>query len=366
MTKKSKINYDIAILGAGVLGVSLAYHLRTSGLKVVVIEREAAPATHASGKNAGMMRQLYRNAQLTEWATKTIRSLPSALKDECFIETGSVIVGRTAPQHHSNLFVEQKTLTAKGEAPAVYTKSDGLIDSPNLVLGLSKAARGDGVEFMFNTAAISIAHSSKGWRIDTAEGQNIHTDLLVNAAGAWVNQPLQTMTQLNVLVQPFARHLFLVTGWPNNYMPSLDCGFFWDEAQNWYMRRWDTNIRLVSICDETPTQPETYIPASGILEQLSEKLLATLPTEIANNLRLGRSWHCFRTYTDDFLPIWGWDQLLPQLFWLSAFGGFGMSTGFAAAQDAAAEILGKKTNVSPEFSPQRVSVRPAKKAVAVG
>ena len=66
------------------------------------------------------------------------------------------------------------------------------------------------------------------------------------------------------------------------------------------------------------------------------------------------SWHCFRTYTDDQLPIWGFDPEAKGLFWLAAFGGFGMSTSFGATLDAAKAISGENIAISGDFSPSRV------------
>lgn len=66
-------------------------------------------------------------------------------------------------------------------------------------------------------------------------------------------------------------------------------------------------------------------------------------------------WHCFRTFTKDELPICGWDPYHSNLFWLAAFGGFGMSTSFAAAYDSADIISGQKQNPHVEFLASRFS-----------
>ncbi|MCB0346448.1 MAG: FAD-binding oxidoreductase, partial [Bdellovibrionales bacterium] len=70
----SKQQPEVVIIGAGILGISLAYHLARRGRTVVVLERESTYGAHASGKTAGMFRQLYRNPQLTEWAKRSRES----------------------------------------------------------------------------------------------------------------------------------------------------------------------------------------------------------------------------------------------------------------------------------------------------
>lgn len=137
-------------------------------------------------------------------------------------------------------------------------------------------------------------------------------------------------------------------------MPHTQSGFFWDERSGWYMRQWERHTRLVSSCDKLAVLPEEYTPPPQLREQLAETLTAALP-QSSQHVGVVRQWHCFRTYTPDQLPIWGIDPRAPGLFWLAAFGGFGMSTSFAAAADAAAVLLGKESRDLVDFSPTRVS-----------
>lgn len=341
---------EVVIIGAGVLGTSLAYHLAERGVRSLVLEREAAPAMHASGKNAGMFRQLYRHPQLTEWARRSVETWPPAARAH-FKQTGSVIVGREIPGHHQTLFAAQ--LTSSG-SPAVWCETDGLLDSASYVFALKKLSSPH-AEFRFNTAVRTIARTVDGWRLELDDGSWVQSSVIANCAGAWINEFLgERSAAARVQAQAFARHLFLVAGWKKNWMPEADCGFYWDEEKSWYMRRWDPEQRLVSVCDAEPVSSiEKFQAREELNARLASTLLHALP-EQASTLQLVRSWHCFRTYCADQLPIWGPDPDFPGLFWLSAFGGFGMSTSFAAAEDAADTILGHRTSKFPEFSPMRV------------
>ena len=70
------IKADILIIGAGVAGLSTAYHLSTSGGKnIVVIEREKELGGHASGRNAGMIRQAVEDPVLALLAREGRQSL---------------------------------------------------------------------------------------------------------------------------------------------------------------------------------------------------------------------------------------------------------------------------------------------------
>ena len=59
ISKKDKI----IIIGAGIVGSSIAYHLTKMGAEVTVIERDR-PAAHASGKNFGWLHASYPTAGL--------------------------------------------------------------------------------------------------------------------------------------------------------------------------------------------------------------------------------------------------------------------------------------------------------------
>jgi len=344
---------DVAIIGAGVLGVSLAYHLSNKNLEVCVIEREAVPAAHASGKNAGMFRQLYRHPQLTNWAMRSRQMWSDQIRAKYFVETGSVITARTMPNHHNQLFNQIKI----AGTPAIYTASDGLIDSSCYVQHLAAQAKSSGVNFLYNTELLKLSHGMDTWLLECSKGISISTPLVVNAAGAWINNFLKPhCPQLQKKASAYARHLFVVQGWQKDFMPVENCGYYWDEQNAWYMRQWDETARLVSICDYQKTTPETFLANPEVQFWLAEKLQKALPEQY-QTLNVARSWHCFRTYTDDQIPIWGEDPDAPGLFWLAAFGGFGISTSFAASYDAAQYILSGSSAVSKDFSPERSGLR---------
>ena len=352
---------DVIILGGGVLGISLAYHLSSSNLRAILIEREALPASHASGKNAGMLRQLYRHPQLTEWASRSIAMWPENLRRDFFSTTGSIIAPRRLPGHHPELFAERVAALPRGgrrkSAPAIYTATDGLLDSPGYVNALLSLCDKSKIDFYFRESAASIVHTAGRFDVSTQTGKTFSAPLLVNACGAWLNDFSSPQHNLPAIeARAFARHLFVVEGFSESYMPEQDCGFFWDEELGWYMRLWDHDTRLISICDAVAAQPETFSPDPALAERLSTMLLDALPN-VAENLRIRRSWHCFRTYTEDQLPIWGEDSRAPGLFWLAAFGGFGMSTSFAAAKDAAEYLQGTRAQndfTIADFSPNRL------------
>lgn len=352
---------DVIIIGAGVLGVSLAYHLAQANKSCVVIEREKIPGVHASGKNAGMFRQLYRHPQLTDWASRSLKLWPEELRQAAFKKTSSYIVGRQSPAHHSAIFADRHLRLGSPfqevEVSAVFTESDGLIDPGIYLNTLYRMIDKSVVSIKFGETVINLHHDSRNWIVRTNMGLTISAPHIVNAAGAWLNSFLVGNSHfLAVSTQAYARHLFVTKGWDIGYMPASDCGYFWDEVQDWYLRKWSADERLVSVCDRFPADPDTFAERLEVREVLAEKLLLVIPG-IAPRLSIGQSWCCFRTYTEDQLPIWGPDPLAHGVFWLAAFGGFGMSTSFAASFDAARYLCGRKVEVTSDFSPTRTRAK---------
>ena len=344
------MKHDVVIVGAGVLGISLAFHLSRHGVQTCVLEKEPSYGLHASGKNAGMFRQLYRHPQLTSWAYNSRLEWPEESKAEAFRRTGSIIANRRLPGHHDFLFEEINLPLGPKTVPAVYTEDDGLLDPHLYTSSLMQLRDKKYAHFVYNcsVAAIELL-GERRWRTTCADGKVFESTWLVNCAGAWINSFLEP--QLQAEAMPYARHLFVSSGWPKDFLETS--GYLWEENAGWYTRRWDSEKQLVSVCDKLPVEvPEEYTPSGNIHYDAADKLYNALP-EIAGGLCLERSWHCFRTYTEDSLPIWGEDPLAPGLFWLAAFGGFGMSTSFAACMNAAEAIIGENPKVSQDFSPRR-------------
>jgi glycine/D-amino acid oxidase-like deaminating enzyme len=124
---------DVIIVGAGVCGVSLAFHLANQGTRVVLLERDAAPGAHPSGKDAGVVRHLYRHPQITQWTRHSVALWPDQIRNNYFKRTGSLIIGCVPPGHNDELFRKTTFAKSAGEAatadiPAVHTATDGLLD----------------------------------------------------------------------------------------------------------------------------------------------------------------------------------------------------------------------------------------------
>jgi sarcosine oxidase subunit beta len=199
---------EVVVVGGGVIGTSIAYHLANTGCKVTLVERDQL-ATQASGASAGGVRQLGRDPREMPLAIRSIErwhSLEEELEaDVEFRMGGQLLVAETEgdaeelkrrvlAQRDLGLnirFVEGLELRhiAPDLAPHVkwgaYTDNDGQASARKTTLAFAAAASWRGARLLTDTLVSSISlQAGKVRGVETTAG-NIACDWLVLAAGAW-------------------------------------------------------------------------------------------------------------------------------------------------------------------------------------
>src|SRR5476651_186025 len=90
-------DFDFAIVGAGIAGVSMAYHLAPKA-RVIVLEREHVAAYHTTGRSAALHSETYGSAEIraiTVASGRFYRQPPQGFADHPLLTPrGAVIVGR--------------------------------------------------------------------------------------------------------------------------------------------------------------------------------------------------------------------------------------------------------------------------------
>ena len=225
---------EIVIIGGGVGGCSIAYHLADMGWKdVVVLERHELTAG-STWHSAGLVGQLRSDANLTRmmsYSTDLYRRLKAETEqDTGWREVGGIrlasstermedlkkLVGMArsfdvpiemiSPKEAHDMF---PLMSLDGVLGAAYTPNDGVIDPTGLTMALAKGAKNRGVRFFDETDVTAI--NLKDGLIDevvTSCG-TIKTKIVVNAAGQWGGE-VGKLVGLNLPVVPMA-HLYAIT-----------------------------------------------------------------------------------------------------------------------------------------------------------
>ena len=200
---------DVIIVGAGVQGASLAFHLNHRGIRVLVVEM-ATVAAGATGRSSGFVRMHY---DLATDAALAWRSFPYFQhwgdlvgSGDCgFVRTGFIqlvpttlsgaLRANVAMQQEIGILTEVVTADQVGDlvpgivtddfAIAAYEPQSGYADPSGTAAGFLAAARAAGVRLIQGCRAVSVLLDG-----DTVQG--VETDqgrfaapVVVDAAGAW-------------------------------------------------------------------------------------------------------------------------------------------------------------------------------------
>ncbi len=230
------MNYDIIIIGGGLLGTATAYQLakRKAG-KILLLDgneiasqassRAACLLTRARTKPALMelVQETYdcideieqllgESLELQQCGSVTIASSEASLKGVEALESAANDFG--IPNERISQKRVKELLPWINEAAAdvaVYMPTDAFIDSALLCSGYARAAKALGVELRTNCKVRSIL--TEGGRISGVElpdGEMISAHVVVNAAGSWANL-LMRLLGVGLPFTPVRSH-FWITG----------------------------------------------------------------------------------------------------------------------------------------------------------
>jgi len=358
-------SFDVIIIGAGFAGGATAYHLSKifSG-RILLLEKENEIGVHASGRNAGLLRQAVERADTAALIAETRDALFSPPDDwetrGLFQAQGSLLLGdfdtlqtlrsnmKNAEKEADLLAFEallkkfpasiSKTLS-RMEAPyALHTKRDGVLDPKLLLENFIKPALRRGVVLKLNSEVRELKKSGDIWELKTDEGK-FSSPILVNASGAWAAPLAAGIAFPREELTPFRRHLYLSEG-REEIDPSWP--FLWDINKEFYFRPHQEGL-LWSAGDEdpqTPKNPEVDPSVKKILLEKAAAIFQSLPI-----LRVKKSWACLRTKSRSGRFLIDWDEEAQGFLWVAALGGHGLSASFGVGRCAAekiASVLEKK------------------------
>jgi D-arginine dehydrogenase len=369
------VSVEYVIIGAGFAGAATAYHLARQGrTDILLLEKEAIPGFHSSGRNAAMIRQCVSDPALTRLArdgAAFLRHLPPDWPVAVEYKlNGSLLLGsgkgweklRHDAEIGSSLGVDARLWTpeqAKSHVPvlrdaefdgAVWCATDGVLDIHALLSGYLKAATADGARIRYGSAVKAIYPKGDGRFEVVAADETISTKVLINAGGAWANTVAKMAGAGELPLHPCRRHLFVSppVDWVDTSWP-----FVWDVSHDIYFRPEGKGLLLcacdqqeMSACDP-PVDPSTE-------ELLAEKIQRYMPA--LSGVAINKRWAGLRTLCSDGRFVIGWDAQLKGFFWVAGLGGHGVTTSSAVGALAADLIAAGPGKKSDAFSPERFSI----------
>ncbi len=205
-------SYDIAIVGAGCVGCSIAYHLASeTSLDICVLEKEHHLAEHQSGRNSGVLHPGFNyepGSLKAQFATEGTKRMKEYFNDNNLpIDELGVVVVATDDEERARLNkiqqqadengVETELLRSQDELrqyephaagdAALYCPEAASVDSQKYVYSLAGDTENRGVDFFMGYEVEAIHSTADTHHIQTSTG-TITSSYLVNAAGLYADR----------------------------------------------------------------------------------------------------------------------------------------------------------------------------------
>jgi sarcosine oxidase subunit beta len=358
---------EVVIIGGGIVGSSIAYHLTAAGCKeVLVIERETAQGKGSTGKSMGGVRAQFStpvNIQMSLYSIPFYASFderlgyPAGYRPQgylfCATDEKHLAYLRTNYEKQIALGLKNVRLISTNEIRDMFPQlrsddivggsfcsTDGFVDPYSAMNGFMAWAADYGAKLWKNTAVTSIQLDAQGIAgMETTRG-SVSTRKVVNAAGAWA-AAVARMVHLDLPVEPLRR--MLIPTEPFDQFPhtapmiiDMSNGFHFRPEALGFLLAWNDP-------EETPGYKTDFEPA--FIEKVLTRAADRVP--IFENLAVNpkRAWAGLYEMTPDHHPILGEAPGIPGFFLANGFSGHGVMHAPATGKILSDLILTGKTNL---------------------
>jgi len=348
--------WDIAVIGAGIAGASVASELAPFA-RVVLLERESQPGYHTTGRSAALFSETYGPPvirALSRASAPFFRAPPDGFSaGPLLTPRGVLMVSRpdqeealarlaaeVAPHGNGRVLGADETrgmlplLRSDYVGGALLEHGASDIDVHALHHGFLRRFRDLGGTVATGHELVGLSRDSAAWRIATNRGE-VRAAIVVDAAGAWADEVGRMAGARGIGLVPKRRTAMIV-----NAPAGVDPGpwpMAVDIDEEFYLKP-DAGRLLISPADETPSPPCDAQPEEIDIAICIDRI------ERAFDLSVGRvenKWAGLRSFVADKTPVAGYDTAVEGLFWLAGQGGYGIQTSPALGRCAAALVLGR-------------------------
>lgn len=338
---------EVVIIGGGIQGASIAYHLTRRGLTDVVILEKETLASGCSGRTGGMIRQHYSTPLVTEIARQG-RDFFATFDREVgghsgWVQCGLVLMvgekDREALVHNVALGWKHGVPTrlidgreARERVPGLCTdgavafafeENAGYGDGHGSTVAFAARARENGATILQGTPATGVrVEQGRVTGVETPAG-TIATRTVVNAAGPWADR-IARMVGLDLPLKLELIEEAVVRAQPPETYP-IDTPSVYDFVNGLSYRPEGTGqvVAEGNSYFKGPLDPDAYPgkPSDRYIEDVSERLARSMPRLATGTCRGG--WAGLLEGTPDFHPILGAAPGIEGLLLCCGFSGHG-------------------------------------------
>ena len=204
------MKYDVTVIGAGIIGLSVAHHLlyEKPGLKVAVLEKESTIASHQTGHNSGVIHSgiYYKPGSSKAINCKNGYNLLLEFckkQDICYEICGKIIVATNSDEegklqdiydrgvqnglkglkilNREELLEKEPNVSG---TKGIFVPQAGIVDYKKVAQKLFEISKEKGASYFFNNKVSGIKKVKEGYKIKT-EKKEISTSFLINCAGLY-------------------------------------------------------------------------------------------------------------------------------------------------------------------------------------
>jgi sarcosine oxidase, subunit beta len=358
---------EVVIIGGGIVGSSIAYHLVSAGCRnVLVLERESAQGKGSTGKSMGGVRAQFStpvNIQMSLYSIPFYAAFEDRLGYPCDYRPQGYLFCATAEKHLAYLranYEKQIGLGLKnvrivdgdeirGMFPQLrgddivggsFCSTDGFVDPNSAMTGFMTGAADHGATLLKNTLVTGIQTDGHGLAgVETSRGA-VSTRKVVNCAGAWaggvaklagVDLPVEPLRRMLVPSQPFDK-------FPHTAPMIVDMsnGFHFRPEGRGFLLAWNDP-------EETPGYKTDFDPA--FVEKILIRAADRVPCFAELPVNPKRAWAGLYEMTPDHHPILGEAPGVPGFFLANGFSGHGVMHAPATGKILSDIILTGKTDL---------------------
>lgn len=364
--------FDVVIIGGGIVGSSIAWHLTAAGCKrVLVIERESAQGKGSTGKSMGGVRAQFAtpvNIQMSLYSIPFYAQFDETLGHPAGYRPQGYLFLATRQPHLDYLranFERQRALgldevrmisTAEIAAmlPQVrsddvlggsFCPTDGFVDPYSAMNGFMASAQEHGATLWKKTEVTGIMTDSRGLTGVETSREAVSTRVVVNAAGAWASE-VARMAGIELPVEPLRR--MLVPSEPFDDFPhsspmviDMSNGFHFRPEARGFLLAWNDP-------EETPGYKTDFEPS--FVEKILNHAANRVP--VFENLPVNpkRAWAGLYEMSPDHHAILGEVPEAPGFYLANGFSGHGVMHSPATGKILSDLILGGKTSIVSDVS----------------
>jgi D-arginine dehydrogenase len=351
------MDVDFLILGGGIVGASVAAALGP-GHRVLLLEAEAHPGTHATGRSAALYTQAYGPPQvraLTRASRGFFDQPPPAWGDTPLLQPRGTLFVATAAQADDARALHQRlrteglpamcldTAQALARVPVLRPEAAALavfdpdafdIDVHALLQGALRTLRAQGGQVVTGARITALRYDGRAWQAQDATGRTWAAPTVVNAAGAWADQVAALAGVRPIGLQPRRRSAFTFDA-PDHSARHWPAVVAMDES--WYFKP-DAGGLLGSPANADPAPPHDVVPEELDIATGIHRIQQATTLSIR---RPRHTWAGLRSFVADGEPVCGYAPDAPGFFWAAALGGYGIQSAPAFGALCAALLRGQ-------------------------